>query len=173
MKRGITVTVVEFSDRSTFQLQWRCPITGRKRTRSTGIDRSSGKDGRELATKAAGELQEKLRKKHSESGLAGGEFTLARGAVCHVELLRQFLGISGFQKAMEMGLVVRYISAEMGFVSGDDWHKFINSLPTIPPGRLLPASRDSRRELESLKVRTQLQSLDVSLGSLIKESFDG
>jgi hypothetical protein len=41
----IKVTVVEFSDRAHYQMQYRDPMTRRKKTRSTGIERDRTQEG--------------------------------------------------------------------------------------------------------------------------------
>jgi len=60
MTDRITVSVVEFSDRKHYQLQWKDPITGRKRTQSSGIERTGRQRDRDKAAKKAGALREKL-----------------------------------------------------------------------------------------------------------------
>ena len=60
MTDQITVSVVEFSDRKCYQLQWKDPITGRKRTQSSGVERTGRQKERDSAAKAAGALKEKL-----------------------------------------------------------------------------------------------------------------
>lgn len=57
----IRVRVVEFSDRKHFQLQWTDPNTGRKRTMSSGVERTGKKKERDGALKAAAKQEEKLR----------------------------------------------------------------------------------------------------------------
>ncbi len=42
----IKVHVVEFSDRKYYMMQYRDPTTGRKRTRSTKVERTGRKKGR-------------------------------------------------------------------------------------------------------------------------------
>ena len=60
MNGRITVSVVEFSDRKCYQLQWKDPITGRKKTQSSGIERTGRKKDRDAAVEAAGILRDKL-----------------------------------------------------------------------------------------------------------------
>jgi len=60
MSEITVVRVVEFGDRAHYQLQWNDPITGRKKTRSSGVERTGKKRERDQAVKAAGELQKKL-----------------------------------------------------------------------------------------------------------------
>ena len=60
MTDRITVNVVEFSDRKHYQLQWKDPITGRKKTQSSGIGRTGRQKDRDKAVKKAGALREKL-----------------------------------------------------------------------------------------------------------------
>lgn len=57
--RNVTVSVVEFSDRRHFQLQWIDPVTTKKKTRSSGIERING--NRIAAEQAARELECQLR----------------------------------------------------------------------------------------------------------------
>lgn len=62
MSEEIRVRVVEFSDRRHYQLQWTCPNTGRKKTKSSGVERVTGtKRERDEASKAAGEWEKQLR----------------------------------------------------------------------------------------------------------------
>ncbi len=58
---GITVRVVEFSDRTHFQMQYRDPLTGRKVTRSTGVERTNRQRDRDAAQQEAGKWQAELR----------------------------------------------------------------------------------------------------------------
>lgn len=66
--KQVKVTVVEFDDRAHYQLQWRDPITGRKRTKSTkqvdpeeiGVLRTGRKREREKAKMFAMQLQVQL-----------------------------------------------------------------------------------------------------------------
>ena len=51
----LKVYVVEFSDRGVYQLQWRDPMTGRKKTRSTGIKITGKAKERTEATKSLSE----------------------------------------------------------------------------------------------------------------------
>ena len=53
--------MVEFSDRQHYQLQWTDPNTGRKKTKSSGIERTGRKKERDDATKEASKWEEKLR----------------------------------------------------------------------------------------------------------------
>lgn len=74
MADEITVTVVEFSDRSCYQLQWVDPLTGKKKTKSSGIERTGRKDAEKSAAKAAGALQKELREgTHTEPSRATWE----------------------------------------------------------------------------------------------------
>ena len=57
---GIRVYVVEFGDRAYYQLQWRDPITGRLRTKSTRLRRSGLARDFKVAERMAGELEAKL-----------------------------------------------------------------------------------------------------------------
>lgn len=61
MSEEFKVRVVEFSDRKCYQLQWTDPMTGRKKTKSSGVERTGKKRERDAATKAAGDLETKLR----------------------------------------------------------------------------------------------------------------
>jgi integrase len=56
----IKVTVVEFGDRAHYQMQFRDPFTGKKKTRSTGVERGGAK-ARKEAEKAAGKWEAELR----------------------------------------------------------------------------------------------------------------
>ena len=69
MSHRIRVCVVRFDDRKTFQLQWKDPLTGKKRTQTTDIPTTSGKRGRADAGRLAGELEKQLR---DESGVFPG-----------------------------------------------------------------------------------------------------
>jgi integrase len=60
MNDTIRVRVVEFSDRKNYQLQWTDPDTGRKKTKSTDVERTGRKKERDDAVKAAGEWETKL-----------------------------------------------------------------------------------------------------------------
>ncbi|MBM4093961.1 MAG: site-specific integrase [Planctomycetes bacterium] len=63
----IVVKVVEFRDRRYYQHQWRDPDTGRKKTKSTGIERTGRASDRKKAEKAAGKFEAALREgRHSE-----------------------------------------------------------------------------------------------------------
>lgn len=57
---AIRVYVVEFGDRPNYQLQWRDPITQRKRTKATTIPRTGLSRERKAAERLAGELQSQL-----------------------------------------------------------------------------------------------------------------
>lgn len=57
----IKVSVVEFGDRTHYQMQYRDPMTGRKKTRSTGVERTGRKKDRDEATKAAAKWEDELR----------------------------------------------------------------------------------------------------------------
>ncbi len=56
----IKVYVVEFGDRPRYQLQWRDPITQRKRTKSTNIKRTGLARERKQAERLAAELESQL-----------------------------------------------------------------------------------------------------------------
>jgi integrase len=60
MTNAIRVYVVEFGDRPHYQMQWRDPITGRLRTRSTRIANTGLARDRKQAERIAGELEAKL-----------------------------------------------------------------------------------------------------------------
>ena len=63
----IKVKVVEFSDRKHFQMQWRDPFTGRKRTKSTGVERTGRKRERKEAESVAAKFEADLQNdRHSE-----------------------------------------------------------------------------------------------------------
>jgi len=61
MSDQISVSVVEFADRRHYQMQWLDPITGRKRTKSTGVERTGRERERLDAEKVAGKHQAELR----------------------------------------------------------------------------------------------------------------
>jgi hypothetical protein len=61
MTNEFKVSVVEFGDRKHYQLQWRDPITWKKRTKSSGVERTGRKKEMDAASKKAGELEEDLR----------------------------------------------------------------------------------------------------------------
>lgn len=73
---GIRVYVVEFGDRPTYQLQWRDPITQRKRTKSTSIARFGLARDKALADRLAREHEIQLQAGAGElpSRLAWAEF---------------------------------------------------------------------------------------------------
>jgi len=60
MNDQIEVSVVEFSDRKFFMLQWVDPATGRKRTRSSKVERTGRKRERNEAERVASELEREL-----------------------------------------------------------------------------------------------------------------
>jgi integrase len=60
MSEAIKVYVVEFRDRAHYQLQWRDPITGRLRTKSTKVARTGYARDRKQAERVAGEFEVKL-----------------------------------------------------------------------------------------------------------------
>ena len=49
----ISVAVVEFGDRKNYQMQYRDPNTGRKKTKSTGVERTGRKRERTEAERVA------------------------------------------------------------------------------------------------------------------------
>ncbi|GAG49182.1 unnamed protein product, partial [marine sediment metagenome] len=57
----LRVSVVEFADRRHYQMQWRDPVSGRKKTKSTGVERTGRKKDRDAAQKVAGEFEAELR----------------------------------------------------------------------------------------------------------------
>jgi len=57
----IKVSVVEFSDRKCYQMQYRCPLTGKKKTKATEVERDGSKKSRRDAERAAGDLEKQLR----------------------------------------------------------------------------------------------------------------
>jgi integrase len=61
MSESVKVSVVEFSDRRYFQLQWRDPLTGRKRTKSSGVENTGRKRERTEAERRAAQLEADLR----------------------------------------------------------------------------------------------------------------
>lgn len=67
MNHEIKVRVVEFTDRQHYQMQYRDPVTRRKVTRSTGIERTGRKKERTEAEKEAGKWQSELREGRYQS----------------------------------------------------------------------------------------------------------
>jgi integrase len=61
MKQKIKVKVVEFRDRRHYQMQWRDPASGRKKTKSTGVERTGRKRERTEAERVAAKLESDLR----------------------------------------------------------------------------------------------------------------
>ena len=57
----IKVSVVEFSDRKFYMMQFVDPVTGRKRTRSTKVERTGRKRERIEAERVAGKFESELR----------------------------------------------------------------------------------------------------------------
>ena len=53
MHERVKVGVVEFGDRQCLQLRWKDPITGRKKTKSSGIERTGRKKERTEAERVA------------------------------------------------------------------------------------------------------------------------
>jgi integrase len=65
MSDDIKVNVFAMAQRGCYYLQWRCPMTGRKKSRSTGITISSKARDRNEAVKQASALEEKLRSNYT------------------------------------------------------------------------------------------------------------
>ncbi len=61
MKHEVNVKVIEYNDRTHFLMQYRDPITRRKKTRSTQVERDGSKAARREAEKAAGKWEAELR----------------------------------------------------------------------------------------------------------------
>ena len=61
MSEEIVVRIVEFGDRTNYQMQWRDPVTGLKQTKSTGVERTGRAKDRREAERVAGLQEEKLR----------------------------------------------------------------------------------------------------------------
>lgn len=59
--REITVYVIEFSDRRYYMMQWRDPLSGRKKTRSTKVERTGRKAQRTEAERVAAKFEADLR----------------------------------------------------------------------------------------------------------------
>ncbi len=55
------VAVIELNDRRHYLMQYRCPITGRRVSRSTGIERTGRNRERDAALKVAGDWEKQLR----------------------------------------------------------------------------------------------------------------
>ena len=72
----IRVRVVEFGDRQHYQMQWRDPITGRKKTKTTKIERTGRAKEQKEAEKAAAQLEADLQadRHHEPSKLTWTEF---------------------------------------------------------------------------------------------------
>jgi integrase len=69
MDERVKVRVVEFHDRPCFQLQWRDPITGRKKTKTSGIERTGRKRERTEAERVAAKFEAELREGRYHSPL--------------------------------------------------------------------------------------------------------
>lgn len=87
---GISVTVVEFGDRKHYQMQWRDPATGKKRTRSTGVLRGQKSRADQIARDLQTQLNASLRRDD--------------GKVDH-SLLKGKNGIVYFVEDVETGLI--------------------------------------------------------------------
>lgn len=61
MHNPLCVYVTRFSDRPTYQLQWRDPVTGRTRTKTTEVPVTLGARGRKAAERLAAELESQLK----------------------------------------------------------------------------------------------------------------
>lgn len=61
MADDLKVTVVEFGDRRHYQMQWRDPRTRRKKTKSTGIERTGRAKDRREAERVAAKFEAELR----------------------------------------------------------------------------------------------------------------
>lgn len=66
----LKVYVVEFGDRGVYQLQWRDPITGRKKTRSSGVKVTGKAKDRDQATKKGAALESQLRSNYTATSKA-------------------------------------------------------------------------------------------------------
>jgi len=60
-KLEVKVSVVEFADRPNYMLQWSDPLTGKRKTRTSTVERDGTKAAEKRAWSEAGVLQEKLR----------------------------------------------------------------------------------------------------------------
>jgi integrase len=60
MSERVKVSVVEFRDRKFYQGQWRDPLTGRKQTKSLGVERTGAAAARKAAERAAAVLEDEL-----------------------------------------------------------------------------------------------------------------
>jgi integrase len=60
MSAGVHVYVTRFPDRPNYQLQWRDPVTGRTRTKTTNVEVALGSRGRRAAERLAAELELQL-----------------------------------------------------------------------------------------------------------------
>ena len=58
---NLKVSVVEFRDRPHYQMQWVDPMTGRKKTRSTKVERTGRKSERTQAERVAAKFEAELR----------------------------------------------------------------------------------------------------------------
>lgn len=67
MSESIRVSVVAFGDRSHYQMQYRDPVTGKKKTRSTGVENTGRKRERDAAIGAAGKWEAELREGRYQS----------------------------------------------------------------------------------------------------------
>ena len=57
----IKVSVVEFGDRKFYMMQWQDPVSGRKKSRSTKVERTGRKRERIEAERVAGKFESQLR----------------------------------------------------------------------------------------------------------------
>ena len=69
MQERVKVCVVEFGDRRHFQMRWSDPITGRKKTKSTGVERSGRVKDRREAERVAAKFEAELREGRYHSPL--------------------------------------------------------------------------------------------------------
>ncbi len=61
MDEDLKVSVVEFGDRKFYMMQWRDPMNGRKRTKSTKVERTGRSKDRREAERVAAQLEAQLR----------------------------------------------------------------------------------------------------------------
>src|SRR5262245_16061769 len=73
---SLSVSVVEFGDRKHFQMQYRDPVDGRKKTKSTGVARDGSKKTRTEAERVAAKWEAELRegRYHDVSKITWADF---------------------------------------------------------------------------------------------------
>jgi hypothetical protein len=107
MSDEIKVSVVEFGDRSNYQLQWVDPATGRKRTKSSGIKRGGTKQLK-LAQQEAGKHADALKDgRYCEPSKTTWEELKDR---YHTEVVDTLADATGAKVAAMFALVERHMA---------------------------------------------------------------